>query len=120
LTGLRRFREGNRKAIMGLILVKELVLINPADNTPVSSLRLRELPRLAADTPMYDMLKLFETGKSHMAVLTRAPGGPPLSPGGGAALEPDFAPGSSVIGGRKPGEAARPWEGFPARIARCP
>ncbi|KAG2437901.1 hypothetical protein HXX76_005517 [Chlamydomonas incerta] len=67
-------REGSRKAIIGLILVKELVLINPGDNTPVSALRLRELPRLAADTPMYDMLKLFETGKSHMAVLTRAPG----------------------------------------------
>lgn len=45
-------REGNRKAIIGLILVKELVLINPGDNTTVSALRLRELPRLAADTPM--------------------------------------------------------------------
>ncbi|KAG2449851.1 hypothetical protein HYH02_005374 [Chlamydomonas schloesseri] len=92
-------REGNRKSIMGLILVKELVLINPGDNTPVSALRLRELPRLAADTPMYDMLKLFETGKSHMAVLTRAPGagevdgaaaanGPAAAAAGGAGKKP--------------------------------
>ncbi|PNW70423.1 hypothetical protein CHLRE_17g719250v5 [Chlamydomonas reinhardtii] len=90
-------REGNRKAIIGLILVKELVLINPGDNTTVSALRLRELPRLAADTPMYDMLKLFETGKSHMAVLTRAPGAAedgaatangPAPPPGGAGKKP--------------------------------
>ncbi|GLI66609.1 hypothetical protein VaNZ11_010530 [Volvox africanus] len=107
-------REGNRKAIIGLILVKELVLINPADNTLVSSLRLRELPRLAAETPMYDMLKLFETGKSHMAVLTRAPGAPPLSPGH---ADGDMASGASVLGGRKPMGAS--WQthprGAPAR-----
>ncbi|GIL60817.1 hypothetical protein Vafri_15336 [Volvox africanus] len=107
-------REGNRKAIIGLILVKELVLINPAENTSVSSLRLRELPRLAAETPMYDMLKLFETGKSHMAVLTRAPGAPPLSPGH---ADGDIASGASVLGGRKPMGAS--WQthprGAPAR-----
>ncbi|KXZ48422.1 hypothetical protein GPECTOR_28g830 [Gonium pectorale] len=83
-------REGNRKAIIGLILVKELVLVNPADVTPVSALRLRELPRLAADTPMYDMLKLFETGKSHMAVLTRPTG---AGAGAGAAVSPAVGPG---------------------------
>jgi hypothetical protein len=27
-------------------------------------------PRLSADTPMYDLLKLFQTGRSHMVVLT--------------------------------------------------
>jgi hypothetical protein len=29
--------------------------------------------RLPADTPMYDMLKLFQTGRSHMVVLTDTP-----------------------------------------------
>ncbi|KAG2489018.1 hypothetical protein HYH03_012456 [Edaphochlamys debaryana] len=88
-------RESNRKALIGLILVKELVLINPADMLPVSSLRLRELPRLAADTPMYDMLKLFETGKSHMAALTSQPG---QGQGGGPG-EDGASPGA--MGGRK-------------------
>ncbi|GLC43679.1 hypothetical protein PLESTM_001503800 [Pleodorina starrii] len=119
-------REGNRKAIMGLILVKELVLINPADNTPVHSLRLRELPRLAADTPMYDMLKLFETGKSHMAVLTRTPGswaGPggagSMTGPGGAPLSPwvaeaelAAASGPSALGGGRK-QASASWQTHP-------
>ena len=32
-------------------------------------LRPRNWRTLAADTPLYDMLKLFEMGRSHMAVL---------------------------------------------------
>ncbi|KAL6749260.1 hypothetical protein V8C86DRAFT_2852241 [Haematococcus lacustris] len=63
------YRDGNRKDIQGLILSKELVLVNPADNIQVSDLNMRELPRLPANTPMYDMLKLFESGRSHMALL---------------------------------------------------
>lgn len=72
------YRDGNRKDILGLILSKELVLIDPSDHLAVSQLKIRQMPHLSADTPMYDMLKLFETGKSHMALLTRsAPGGTP-------------------------------------------
>ncbi len=73
----------------------------PPDNTPVSALRLRELPRLAADTPMYDMLKLFETGRSHMAVLTRPPGG---ALGGGAEGGEGGADGATAVGRRRAGE----------------
>ena len=32
-------------------------------------------PRLPATTPMYDMLRLFQTGRSHIAVLTQPPPG---------------------------------------------
>lgn len=35
-----------------------LAQVNPADHMRVGELKLRELPRLAADTPMYDMLKV--------------------------------------------------------------
>ena len=38
---------------------------------PVHCMRMRPMPRLSASTPMYDMLKLFQTGRSHMAVLTQ-------------------------------------------------
>lgn len=43
----------------------------------MAMLKMRSLPRLPETTPLYDMLKLFQTGRSHMAVLTRAPGAPP-------------------------------------------
>lgn len=34
---------------------------------------MRSLPRLPADTPMYDVLNLFQTGRSHMALLVASP-----------------------------------------------
>ncbi|KAK9820620.1 hypothetical protein WJX72_012381 [[Myrmecia] bisecta] len=64
-------RPGNRKDIMGLLLVKELVLLDLEANIPVSAIKMRSLPYLKGDTPMYDLLKLFQTGRSHMVVLTK-------------------------------------------------
>ena len=32
----------------------------------VDTLRIRPVPFLPADTPMYDLLRLFKTGRSHM------------------------------------------------------
>lgn len=62
-----------RKEILGIILVKELVLIDNNARTRVADLRMRSLPYLRADTAMYDLLKLFQTGRSHMVVLTKPP-----------------------------------------------
>ena len=59
-----------REKVVGLILVKELALIDKAAHTPVSSLKMRSLPFLRASTPLYDLLHLFEVGRCHMAVLT--------------------------------------------------
>lgn len=64
-------RHGNRKDIIGIILSKELVLVNPEDQKRARDLCTRDLPRLHASTPMYDMLQLFETGRGHMALLVR-------------------------------------------------
>ena len=52
---------------------KELVLIDNNARTRVADLRMRSLPYLRADTAMYDLLKLFQTGRSHMVVLTQPP-----------------------------------------------
>lgn len=60
----------HRQKVIGLILVKELALIDKAAHTPVSSLKMRSLPFLRASTPLYDLLHLFEVGRCHMAVLT--------------------------------------------------
>lgn len=63
-------QRGDRRNIIGLLLVKELIMVNPHANVPISSMQIRHVPRLLAETPMYDMLKLFKTGKTHMVVLT--------------------------------------------------
>ena len=43
------------KEVLGLILVKDLVLID--EGLRVSDIRMRPLPFLRADTPMYDLLQ---------------------------------------------------------------
>ncbi len=42
--------------MLGLILVKDLVLID--EGLRVSDIRMRPLPFLRADTPMYDLLQV--------------------------------------------------------------
>ena len=37
----------------------------------ITALKLRSAPYLRADIALYDMLRLFETGRCHMAVLTQ-------------------------------------------------
>ena len=64
--------------MLGLILVKELILWDHTTRTEVGRLKLRSLPLLRADTRLYDMLRLFETCRCHMALLARAPGPPSL------------------------------------------
>ena len=64
-------KKGERRKIIGIVLVKELILIDPNANLPVSSLEIRHVPHLLAETPMYDMLRLFKTGRTHIAVLTQ-------------------------------------------------
>ena len=64
-------RPGNRSDIVGILLVKELILVDINAGIKVSAMKVRSLPHLLGETPMYDMLKLFELGRSHMAVLTQ-------------------------------------------------
>ena len=67
------FAVVGRKDILGLILVKELITIDQSKGLPLSHVRMRSLPFLRGDTAMYDLLKLFQTGRSHMVVLTQPP-----------------------------------------------
>ncbi|GFR41206.1 hypothetical protein Agub_g1876, partial [Astrephomene gubernaculifera] len=68
---------GERSQVVGLLLVKELLQyrLGSSEVVPVDMLRMRSIPRLPATTPMYDMLRLFQTGRSHIAVLTQPPRG---------------------------------------------
>ena len=66
------YRGDDKKDILGLILVKEVLeYVTKYPNSLVSSLRIRPLPHLSASTPMYELLKLFRTGRAHMALLTQ-------------------------------------------------
>lgn len=65
------YAHNNRKEILGLILVKELVLIDPDDKKRVQDMKVRSVPYLPSNAPMYDVLNLFKVGRSHMAVLTK-------------------------------------------------
>jgi len=61
--------RGNREQIVGMLLVKTLLLFDPSDEVPISKLNLKRLPLVPAKMPLYTMLKIFQTGKSHMAVV---------------------------------------------------
>lgn len=63
------YQGSDKKKIIGLILVKELVLLDPTKPVKVENCKLREIPYLPADIPMFDLLGLFRSSRSHMAVL---------------------------------------------------
>ena len=66
-------RPGNHKDIIGLLITKELITIDPNAGTSIAELTMRSIPRMWSDTPMSDMLDLFQTGRSHIALLVNRP-----------------------------------------------
>ncbi|KAG8097765.1 hypothetical protein GUJ93_ZPchr0013g36488 [Zizania palustris] len=57
--------------IIGLILVKNLLSVNPDDEIPIKSVTIRKIPRVSEEMPLYDILNEFQKGHSHMAVVIR-------------------------------------------------
>lgn len=82
--------------------MKELVLVDPEQGLTAGQLVSRQLPRLPADTPMYQLLRLFEAGGSHMVALTKPPirrSNEVLSPHySGVVLSPAGKQGSGPLG----------------------
>ncbi|KAJ2808211.1 hypothetical protein H4R21_000167 [Coemansia helicoidea] len=93
--------DGDRENIVGVLLVKSLLLLDPDDRTPVKDARIAHVPLVTTDVPLYDILNAFQEGGSHMAVVVgpRAPGPPdeetPLlgGGGGGSGSSPTRTPG---------------------------
>ena len=50
--------------------MKEHLILDPDDETPVSTLSLRTPCVMHPQTSMFDALNLFQTGHSHMALIT--------------------------------------------------
>ncbi|OZJ02073.1 hypothetical protein BZG36_05059 [Bifiguratus adelaidae] len=67
------------KQILGVLLVKNLVLLDPDDNLPMRNMKINKIPTVNPEMSLFDMLNAFQEGKSHMAVV-RGPVNPPPSP----------------------------------------
>ncbi|EFH42188.1 hypothetical protein ARALYDRAFT_495342 [Arabidopsis lyrata subsp. lyrata] len=59
----------NPSVIIGFILVKNLIKVRPEDETPIRDLPIRRMPRVDLNLPLYDILNIFQTGRSHMAAV---------------------------------------------------
>lgn len=59
------FKDG-RSDIVGLILVKKLIILDPDDNVPISEVMGAMIPppSCSTTTPLYDILNQFQTGRS--------------------------------------------------------
>ncbi|GJJ14325.1 hypothetical protein Clacol_008589 [Clathrus columnatus] len=58
------------KKIVGVLLVKQCVLLDPQDETPLRSLPLNKLPSIPYDEPLLTTLDRFQEGRSHMAIVS--------------------------------------------------
>ncbi|KAG2378677.1 hypothetical protein C9374_007825 [Naegleria lovaniensis] len=64
--------KGNKNNIIGMLYVKDLVLINPEESLPLSTVLTfygREVLKVFPDTYCDEMLKIFKSGKTHMAIV---------------------------------------------------
>ncbi|ORZ01327.1 hypothetical protein BCR43DRAFT_486762 [Syncephalastrum racemosum] len=60
---------------VGMLLTKRLISYDPEDALPVKDMQLSTLPETGPDTSCLDILNFFQEGKSHMALVSKDPGG---------------------------------------------
>ncbi|KAN0064658.1 cell agglutination protein Mam3 [Thecaphora frezii] len=65
---------GRPDAIIGMLLVKNLIQYDPEDAHPVSNFHLTPLPEASPDLTLLDCLNYFQQGRSHMILVSRHPG----------------------------------------------
>ncbi|XP_043712811.1 DUF21 domain-containing protein At1g47330-like isoform X1 [Telopea speciosissima] len=62
---------GNPSNIIGVILVKNLLTVDPKDAVPLRKMLIRRIPRVSENMPLYDILNEFQKGHSHIAVVVK-------------------------------------------------
>ncbi|KAM0752900.1 DUF21-domain-containing protein [Meredithblackwellia eburnea MCA 4105] len=68
-----------KNRIIGVLLTKQLILLDPEDATPLSQIPMNPLPTVSEDLPLLQILNTFQEGRSHMAIVCRRkPGFNPL------------------------------------------
>ncbi|KAK4599752.1 hypothetical protein RGQ29_009690 [Quercus rubra] len=55
--------------IIGLVLVKNLLTVDPKVTVSLRKMIIRKIPRVSEDMPLYDILNEFQKGHSHIAVV---------------------------------------------------
>jgi len=61
--------RGDENNIIGMLLVKSLIDLDPEEGVPVKDLPLRRLPVVNEQMPLYQVLNMFQLGRSHMAIV---------------------------------------------------
>ncbi|EEB91980.1 hypothetical protein MPER_09574, partial [Moniliophthora perniciosa FA553] len=59
------------KKIMGILLVKQCVLLDPSDAIPLRNIPLNKVPSVPQNEPLLGILDKFQEGRSHMAIVSR-------------------------------------------------
>mmetsp|Transcript_15280 Transcript_15280/g.28758 ORF Transcript_15280/g.28758 Transcript_15280/m.28758 type:complete len:488 (-) Transcript_15280:124-1587(-) len=67
------FEETDREFILGYLLVKKLIVVNPSDKRSVTSLELLEPIVVHPSEDLLEMLNIFQEGKSHLALVSDDP-----------------------------------------------
>ncbi|KAN0061850.1 hypothetical protein ACQY0O_005843 [Thecaphora frezii] len=59
-----------KKKIIGALLVKQCVLLDPEDSVPVKDMVINAVPTVPADEPLLNLLNVFQEGRSHLAIVS--------------------------------------------------
>ncbi|CAI9763722.1 unnamed protein product [Fraxinus pennsylvanica] len=59
----------NPNNIIGIILVKNLLAVDPEHTVPLRKMLIRKIPWVSENMPLYDILNEFQKGHSHIAVV---------------------------------------------------
>ncbi|GAA5958047.1 hypothetical protein JCM8115_001112 [Rhodotorula mucilaginosa] len=62
-----------RRQIIGVLLTKQLILLDPEDAVPLSDIPMSSLPKVSEDLPLLQILNTFQEGRSHIAAVHRSP-----------------------------------------------
>lgn len=76
-SGYSRFpvhKPGNPLAFEGLLLIKKLLMYDPAQALPVSHFPLSILPEALPSINCFQALDYFQTGRAHLLLISRTPG----------------------------------------------
>ncbi|CAL0327025.1 unnamed protein product [Lupinus luteus] len=60
---------GDPSNIIGLVLVKNLFMVDSKAAVPLRKMIIRKIPRVSENMPLYDILNEFQKGHSHIAVV---------------------------------------------------
>ncbi|KAL8287495.1 hypothetical protein RQP46_003353 [Phenoliferia psychrophenolica] len=75
-----------KNKVIGVLLTKQLILLDPEDATPLANIPMNPLPTVSEDLPLLQILNTFQEGRSHMAIVCRRKAG--FHPLGARASQP--------------------------------